>query len=1061
MAKLKDDQIKWILSLDAKGVQSELREMSSVSEELTRKNKELDESLSRVNKATKDLQKEQQQIVKDYKAGLISLGKMRERHADLSTSITKNKENAAKLTKEINANKQAIIEQNSNIDKVVKSMKIEDMTMKQLEKRARDLSIELKNTSLAADPVAYHALDKQLQAVKARMGEVSAGTQQATSTFKGGLMVLAGNLMTKAIDKAMQYVMALKDWVTYGLEAAGVIEGVARAFRRLDETGTLLEKLRNQTRNLISDDDLQKAAVRAEKYKINIEEVGNLLEFAGRRATDMGKSVQDFQERIIDGIGKESKIILDDLGITSTEINTAIAETGNFASAVIQIVNKDLKEQGQLELTAADIRQQEMVAWQNAQGAVGEKFLWIEKIWNEFSISFAEDVQKWASDTLPNLIQKVVDVYNWFISLYNESIAIRAVLGTITLNFEVLWKAAKLVINNMINAWQAAGGVIKGALTFDWDLMKDSAKSYLDNTKDLVFDFAKDIKDTMKGSLDEVLNGKHELVIIPPKSSSDPEGNTKPPGKNPVDPKTAKKKQDQELEEIEAKHYERLYKIKDDYRKGNIKSEAEFNRALFAQEQSYLLLREEKLDHFLNTTTNKELRVDLEKKLADIRNKRLDQEIKFRSSLEKVILDANPLAKEQKEYEERLAAHNLFGVEKEKMTKEQLEVFELLEKQHQENILKIKRQGAAMDKADAETKFSESFAEEKERLQGELNALIQNAALSHGSNYEAEMLVHQKRLEMIRAEMDARTQAGLETSKQQKAAGKEEADMTSTVRKEVERRSALYAKYGSDIGQTLGEVMTGQVNALEAFGNTTLDIMFDVLNEIINTELSKVMATSTSAIMRATAESMATPGSALTFGAKGFATAAILTGAIMAATTAAKATLKGMLGKKSKGSGSSSSGAQGSGSSGSITVKPRSFAEGGHNAGQTGGYTGDGGRYEVAGIFDNGASFHRGEYIVASPELARPEVVHMVRQLETIRRQRTSENTTNSFAEGGYNSDNDSYDLMLGDSKLAERMMQVLEKIEKKDFTPRIGASQLQVELDEFNKDKNRFTQKK
>jgi hypothetical protein len=41
MAKLKDDEIRWILSLDAKGVQGELRALSSTAERLRGENKQL------------------------------------------------------------------------------------------------------------------------------------------------------------------------------------------------------------------------------------------------------------------------------------------------------------------------------------------------------------------------------------------------------------------------------------------------------------------------------------------------------------------------------------------------------------------------------------------------------------------------------------------------------------------------------------------------------------------------------------------------------------------------------------------------------------------------------------------------------------------------------------------------------------------------------------------------------------------------------------------------------------------------------------------------------------
>lgn len=61
-----------------------------------------------------------------------------------------------------------------------------------------------------------------------------------------------------------------------------------------------------------------------------------------------------------------------------------------------------------------------------------------------------------------------------------------------------------------------------------------------------------------------------------------------------------------------------------------------------------------------------------------------------------------------------------------------------------------------------------------------------------------------------------------------------------------------------------------------------------------------------------------------------------------------------------------------------------------------GGYTGDGGRYEVAG------AVHRGEYVVPVPEMKNKRVVNMVKVIESIRRQRTTANPLPGYSEGGH-----------------------------------------------------------
>ena len=60
-----------------------------------------------------------------------------------------------------------------------------------------------------------------------------------------------------------------------------------------------------------------------------------------------------------------------------------------------------------------------------------------------------------------------------------------------------------------------------------------------------------------------------------------------------------------------------------------------------------------------------------------------------------------------------------------------------------------------------------------------------------------------------------------------------------------------------------------------------------------------------------------------------------------------------------------------------------------------GGYTGDGGRYEVAGVV------HRGEYVVPKPIMEEPRVVDAIGTIEAIRRnKRLASGAAPSFSEG-------------------------------------------------------------
>jgi TP901 family phage tail tape measure protein len=82
------------------------------------------------------------------------------------------------------------------------------------------------------------------------------------------------------------------------------------------------------------------------------------------------------------------------------------------------------------------------------------------------------------------------DIANYFVDLYNESLVFRLGIEAIifafktlvsvgTFVFSTLWEVVKNFIKNFIESFKAVGGIIKGVLTFDWELIKKSAANGL------------------------------------------------------------------------------------------------------------------------------------------------------------------------------------------------------------------------------------------------------------------------------------------------------------------------------------------------------------------------------------------------------------------------------------------------------------------------------------------------------------------------------------------------------------------------------------------------------
>ncbi|NDV46195.1 hypothetical protein D0T49_03955 [Paludibacter sp. 221] len=364
--KLKDDEIKWILDVDSSKAQQGIHSLNKENKELEATNKSLRKSMN----------------------DLIAAGK-------------KESDEYKKLDAEIKKNNKTISENKKKVDELEKSMGIEALTMAQLRKRAKELQTQLNHTSKATNPEAYAKLEKELGKVTNRINDLNGKNKQVNksfSTIRGGLAVFLGGLgikFTQFLGKAAQQA---KEFVKQSIEIASKAEGVSTAFDKLNQPD-LLKNLRQDTKGLISDFQLMQTAVKAQNFGIPFDNLGKLLKFAQQRAQETGESVDYLVDSIINGIGRKSPLILDNLGISASKLQEQVKKTGDFAGAAIEIVNEELEKQGDLALTSADKAQQASVKWENAQLAVGKRFKWLGDLWNNISGNIADSITKLAGDT--------------------------------------------------------------------------------------------------------------------------------------------------------------------------------------------------------------------------------------------------------------------------------------------------------------------------------------------------------------------------------------------------------------------------------------------------------------------------------------------------------------------------------------------------------------------------------------------------------------------------------------------------------------------------------------
>lgn len=276
----------------------------------------------------------------------------------------------------------------SQIGEQTSKLNVLDMTISQLKKQQKSLQKEFENTSKTLNPELYGILEQKLQEVSSRMAELKQNAKSfgelAASDQANGM--LYGNMMTKAAELFGSYAQGFKDSVKElidgGLEMAETADGVTKAFKDMDQPD-LLENLRKATKGTVNDVQLMTAAVKANDFRIPLEDLGKYLEFAQLKAQQTGQSVDYMADSIVTGLGRKSPLILDNLGISAAEISEKTKETGDFMKAVAEIVDTQLAEAGETYISAADRAAQKTVELQNAQKALGDEILPLKEQWDD------------------------------------------------------------------------------------------------------------------------------------------------------------------------------------------------------------------------------------------------------------------------------------------------------------------------------------------------------------------------------------------------------------------------------------------------------------------------------------------------------------------------------------------------------------------------------------------------------------------------------------------------------------------------------------------------------
>lgn len=324
--------------------------------------------------------------------------------------------------------------------------------------------------------------------IGAETTELKAGLKDAETQIKKFLdnVVTIGKVGEKlqSIGKSLSVGLTLPivGLSTVAIKAFADLEGVRTAFVRLNDP-KLLDNLRKATKGTTSDLELMQAAVKSEKFGLSTNALPTLLEYAGRVAKDTGQEVSYLVDSITTGIGRKSPLILDNLGISASQLKAELggvsmeaASVATVTEAVGRIAAKELAKMGKDTKTLSESWLQVKTAINNSMGKIGEiisKNLNISGVIDKLTGYINSAVSSF--ENLSPGIQKAILVVTGLVAAAGPLLvvigSILAVLPSVVAGFG-LFSVALTAMTGPIGLVVLGIGAIIAAVVSNWDKIK-------------------------------------------------------------------------------------------------------------------------------------------------------------------------------------------------------------------------------------------------------------------------------------------------------------------------------------------------------------------------------------------------------------------------------------------------------------------------------------------------------------------------------------------------------------------------------------------------------------
>lgn len=860
--KLNEDEIKWILSVESSKAQQEIRKLTKVNRELNKTNKE-----------------------------------RRELMRELEAQGKKESDEYQRLDKEIKKSNKTISTNNKLIGELEKKLDITGLTMVQLRKKAKDLRQQLDQTVKSTHPEEYAELEAEIAKVNNRMEELR-GTgkyaqQQLTAfdkTMNMAKMAAKGFIAVQLVrylkDVGMKSYETRKEYARFEAtlrNATGSSEEAAKAMK-------MLQQLAKDTPASVSEWTESYIKLVNRGIKPTTDE----LTAMGDIAMSQGKDIDQFIEALLDAMTGENER-LKEFGITASKNGKTTAYTFRGVTTEVQNTDMAIKNYilslGKLQGVQGSMATQ-MNELAGLESNLGDQ---MESIYNKIGKKLEPAIKSFMGT-----LGKIMGTISGYLDSTNEKfedqigkvISLQTKLGPLLSRYDELKiktnlsAAEQSELNSLI---KEIARIVPSAVS-EWNDYGEAISVNTEKAKEFIETEKKRLAYINRGQIEETQNNIEsykKTVDIYTKL-------LKEGGKWKTDRKTGdmffvqfsneelqdfKKKLDEAQQLLEGS-YEQMKVLTGQTIEEQINSRIERDKKMEEQTKAFNEMNKESLSAWIADEKNATSEyLSLAKEIY--KNRFPDTSIDPDAN-EKILKEAlqkqTELFEQQKiELKQRYLAHNDEQLQTESQFNKAMEDLTLQDLNARLKIMGLEvsqRQQIEQQILDIRIKALEDFRQRKLAIETE---------------------EEQQRVSLNKKSMDENKEW---LDKQLADRQQHHNDQVKIISDSLKQQVDQYKEYGSQMGESLGKVLSGQEDMLSAFGNTMIDILFDVLSQIINQKIAEATAVAIAEQAKAAAISAAQPDSVATFGATAAARTAIISGLIMAALTAAKTTLKGLLAKK-------------------------------------------------------------------------------------------------------------------------------------------------------------------